>query len=176
VPAKNGWQHQETGLSLTSRLAGLQRTGLSDTTQSEHDVAAQFEAPDQSVITTVFLFKPASAAPIGFAAGGAPAASSLRQVYTKATGPYRSTALAVMPLGEWIIAVRMSAKRLSAQDLDAGLMQLISAIRWPQATGSAGTGASATPAAFPAAVPAPAAVPVTACARPLTFRKAARPQ
>lgn len=190
VPAKSGWQHRDTGLILMARLAGLQRTGLSDTTQSEHDVAAQFEAPDQSVIATVFLFKPAiadvalwfdrgsttlqardifrgvtpaSAAPIGFAAGGAPAASSLRQVYTKAGGgPYRSTALAVMPLGEWIVAVRMSAKSLSAPELDAGLMQLIGAIRWPSATSGSTAGAT----------PAPAAVPVTACAAPLTFRKA----
>lgn len=192
VPAKNGWQHRDTGLILMPRLAGLQRTGLSDTTQSEHDVAAQFEAPDQSVIATVFLFKPAiadaalwfdrgittlqardifrgvtpaRAAPIAFAAGGAPAASSLRQIYTKASGPYRSTALAVMPLGEWIIAIRMSAKSLSAQELDAGLMQLIGAIRWPRTTAVSGTGTGS-------AAPAPAAVPVTACAAPLTFRKA----
>ena len=189
VPARSGWQHRDTGLILMSRLAGLQRTGLSDTTQSEHDVAAQFTAPDESVIASVFLFKPAiadvalwfdrgattlqanevfrgaapvSAAPIGFAAGGAPVASSLRQVYTKATGPYRSTALAVMPLGEWIVAVRMSAKSLSADELDAGLMQLIGAIRWP-----AGTPAAAAPPA-----PALAAVPVMACAAPLSFRKA----
>lgn len=191
VPADKGWQHQETGLVLTSRLAGLQRTALSDTTQSEHDVAAQFTAPDESVIASVFLFKPAiddvalwfdrgattlqanevfrdaapvSAAPLGFAAGGAPVASSLRQVYTKATGPYRSTALAVMPLGEWIVAVRMSAKSLSAEALDAGLMQLIGAIRWP----------AEAPAAAAAAPPAPtmAAVPVMACAAPLSFRKA----
>ncbi|MFN3518295.1 MAG: hypothetical protein ACK4YT_02495 [Sphingomonas sp.] len=105
-----------------------------------------------------------SAAPIGFAVGGAPVASSLRQVFTKAEGPYRSTALAVMPLGEWIVAGRMSAKSLSADALDAGLMQLIGAIRWP----------ATAPAAADAAPPAPAltAVPVTACAAPLTFRKA----
>lgn len=190
VPVDKGWQHQDTGLILTARLAGLPRTGLSDTTQSEHDVMARFEAPDQSVVASVFLFKPAiadvalwfdrgattlqaneifrgaapaSAAPIGFAAGGAPVPSSLRQVYAGATGPYRSTALAVMPLGEWIVAVRMSAKSLSADELDAGLMQLIGAIRWP-------AGAPAAAAAAPPA-PALAAVPVTACAAPLTFRK-----
>jgi hypothetical protein len=105
-----------------------------------------------------------SGAPLGFAAGGAPVASSLRQVFIKATGPYRSTALAVMPLGEWIVAVRMSAKSLSADELDAGLMQLIGAIRWP-------AGAPAAAAAAPPA-PAMAAVPVMACAAPLSFRKA----
>lgn len=191
VPPDKGWQHQDTGLILTARLAGLPRTALSDTTQSEHDVMARFEAPDQSVAASVFLFRPAiadvalwfdrsatalqsnaifrgavpvNAAPVGFAAGGAPVASSLRQVFTKAEGPYRSTALAVMPLGEWIVAVRMSAKSLSADALDAGLMQLIGAIRWP----------ATAPAAADAAPPAPAlaAVPVTACAAPLTFRKA----
>ncbi len=196
VPADKGWQHQDTGLILTARLAGLPRTGLSDTTQSEHDVMARFEAPDQSVVASVFLFKPAiadvalwfdrgattlqanevfrgaapaSAAPIGFAPGGAPVASSLRQVYAGATGPYRSTALAVMPLGEWIVAVRMSAKSLSADELDAALMQLIGAIRWPATTG--GVAAGADTGAAPAVVPALAAVPVTACAAPLTFRK-----
>lgn len=206
VPADKGWQHAATGLILTARLHGMPRTALHDTTQSEHDVTAQFETPGQDVIATLYLFKPAiagtalwfdrartaleanrafgrvtpaTAAPIGFVAGGvaggavggavggAQVAASLRQIYAVTDSPFRSTALAVMPLGEWIVAVRMSARSLEADQLDTQLLQLIADIRWPTTrdTGTAANAGSGTAATT-------AVAPIAACARPLTFRKA----
>lgn len=193
VPADKGWQHAATGLILTARLNGMPRTALHDTTQSEHDVTAQFETPDQGIIATLYLFKPAiadtalwfdrarttleangafgrltpaSATPIGFAAGSAPVAASLRQTYAATDGPFRSTTLAVMPLGDWIVAVRMSAKSLDADQLDAQLLQLIAGIRWPKARHE-------TPETYPGGgTAAITAVPIAACTGPLTFRKA----
>lgn len=183
VPPGKSWQHAETGLILRSQLAGLPRGALTDATQSEHDVAAQFEAPDGSVSATVYLFHPAvpdvalwfdrsrtaiesrdlfrnaapaSADPIAFAAPGATAASSLRQVYANAGKGYRSTALAVVPVGEWIVSIRMSAKALTAEQLDAQLQQAIATIHWPRPAGPA----------------APAATPIRACATPLVFTHA----
>ncbi|QCB41000.1 hypothetical protein E5673_01135 [Sphingomonas sp. PAMC26645] len=183
VPTDKGWKHAETGLILMPQLAEMSRTALTDATQTEHDVAAQYETPDKNAFATIYLFhpaiadvsfwfdrsqtaleardlfknaSPATADPIAFAVGGARAASSLRQVYATPAGQYRSTALSVVPVGDWIVSVRMSAKTLTAEQLDARLQQVIAAIRWPQAVGAE----------------APAAAPLKGCATPLTFGKA----
>ena len=183
VPADKGWQHAPTGVILTRQLAGMPRTTLTDATETEHDVAAQFELPDKSVFATIYIFKspvadaalwfdrsrtaleardiyrhaaPATIDPVAFAAGAARSASALRQVYAVPDGPYRSTALAVVPVGAWVVAIRMSATTLTADRLDARLTDVIGAIRWPAESGD----------------PIPIAVPVKTCAVPLTFSKA----
>ncbi|WP_235512826.1 hypothetical protein [Sphingomonas sp. Leaf17] len=183
VPADKGWKHAPTGLILTRDIAGMPRTTLTDATETEHDVAAQFELPDKSVFVTIYIFRspvadpslwfdrsrtalegrdiyrhaaPATIEPVAFAAGTARSASSLRQVYAVPDGPYRSTALAVVPVGGWIVAIRMSATTLKAAQLDARLTDVIAAIRWPTTGGD----------------PAPAAVPIKACPAPLAFVKA----
>ncbi len=112
----------------------------------------------RTAIETRDLFRdaaPASADPVAFAPPGSATASALRQVYASAGGAYRNTALAVIPVGGWIVAIRMSGRTLIAGQLDERLQQAIAAIRWPAA-----------------AAPAPAAVPVKACATPLAFGKA----
>ncbi len=183
VPTDKGWKHAETGLILLPQLAGMSRTALTDATQTEHDVAAQYDTPDKSTFATIYLFhpaiadvsmwfdrsqtaletrdlfknaSPATADPITFAVGGAKTASSMRQVYATPAEQYRSTALLVVPVGEWIVSVRMSAKALTAVQLDARLQQVIAAIRWPTAVGTE----------------APAAAPVKVCTTLLTFGKA----
>lgn len=183
VPADKGWKHAATGVILMPQLAGMSRTALTDATQSEHDVTVQLDTPDKSVFATIYIFHPAiadvgmwfdrsrttlesrdtfrsaaptTANPVSFAAPGAGPASSLRQLYSIAGGPYRSTALAVVPAGEWIVTIRMSAATLTADQLDARLQQVIGAIRWPVATGPA----------------APVATPIAACAQSLAFTKA----
>lgn len=183
VPADKGWQHAATGVALTARLGGMRRTALTDATNSESDVTAQFETDDGSMFATIYIFRPALADvgvwfdrsrtaleagdrfrdaapgtvdPLTFAAGGAPAESSLRQVYAIAGGPYRSTGLAVMPVGDWIVTLRMSAKALTADQLDAQMLRTIAAIRWPEPTEMA-------------LVPA---APMQTCAKPLIFGKA----
>ena len=183
VPADKGWKHAETGLILMPQLAGLARTALTDATETEHDVTAQYDAADESVSATIYLFHPAisdvalwfdrsqtaletrdifrhaapaSADPIAFAAANSGTATSLRQVYATPGGAYRSTALAVVPVGEWIVSIRMSAKTLTADQLDARLQQVIKAVRWPPST----------------TIATIAAAPVTTCATPLTFTKA----
>lgn len=183
VPMDKGWKHAETGLILMPQLAGMSRTALTDATQTEHDVAAQYDTPDKSAFATIYLFhpaiadvslwfdrsqtalekrdlfknaSPATADPVAFAVGGASATSSLRQVYATPAGQYRSTALMVAPVGDWIVSIRMSAKALTAEQLDARLEQVMAAIRWPKVVGTQ----------------APAAVPLKVCATALTFGKA----
>ncbi|WP_028965747.1 hypothetical protein [Sphingomonas phyllosphaerae] len=183
VPADKGWKHAETGIILSPQLAGLPRTDLTDATQSEHDVTAQFAAADGSVSATIYIFHPAipdagiwfdraratlesrdmfrsaapaTADPVSFTAYGNGAANALRQDYAIAGGPFRSTALVVVPVGEWIATIRMTARALTSQQLDTQLLDMVKAIRWPIPTGTA----------------AASIAPVKPCTAPLTFKKA----
>jgi hypothetical protein len=180
VAPDESWKHAETGMVLLPQLAGLPRTTLTDATRTERDVTARFQAPDESLSATIYVFHPvladvgvwfdsaqagleASAAfrnatrtavdPVRFTAGTDRADSSLRQVYTTSAGTYRSTALAVVPVGEWIVSFQLSTKVLTASQLEARLREVIGAVRWPAPKGLATWLASA----------------VTACRRPLEF-------
>ncbi|MBB3692149.1 hypothetical protein [Sphingomonas sp. BK580] len=179
VPADKGWMHAQTRVVLRPQVAGLTRRSLSDSTETEHDVTAQFESADHATFATLYLFHsalpevpvwfdraraaletrdlfrhaaPASEAPIAFVASGTiPAA--LRQTYAIVDGPNRSTALAVMPLGEWLMVLRMTGRGNSAT-LDRQLTDFVTALRLPQDA-----------AAHPAA-------PIVACPSALAYGKA----
>ena len=182
VPLGKGWQHADSEVILTATLAGMPRTTLTDYGNAERDIAAEFAAPDRTTIATVYIFRPAlmsvpiwfdraqtaitlrdlygGATPVAplptpFARGGGVAAG-LRQVYVPAHGPYKSTALAVIPVGTWLVAIRLSSTMLDPAEADTRLSALIAAVRWPVATGNA-----------------PAAIPVNQCGDALTFRRAA---
>lgn len=164
VPADKGWQHAQTGLIVMPQIAGFRRTALTDNTATEHDVAAQFGEDAEGTFTTLYLFRPAIADaalwfdraqaaldagktgrgaapatidPTLFAPPGASVASGIRQVYSSAGGPFRSTAVAVVPLGDWLVKVRMTSATLTADKLDARLMAFIAGLRWPAATNAA---------------------------------------
>jgi hypothetical protein len=183
VPADKGWQHARTGLILRSKLAGMDRTKLLDSGTAELDISAEFQSSDNSGWATIFLFRPAlQSVPIwfdrsesqiqlgtmfapvlpvadtlAFARPGAVVASGLRRVYRPSAGGFRSTALAIVPLGEWLVAVRISSKTLEPVQMDARLSAVIAAIGWPKDVAES-----------------PAAVPVATCAKPLAYAKRAR--
>jgi hypothetical protein len=181
VPAKNVWQHADTGLQLQPRLAGLQRIQIQDTSKSELDIMAQYGSADD-VLLTVFLFRPAldsvpvwfdraevqvmhrgifgkampEGAPLAFAPPSSTTASGLRRMY-RPEKAFMSTGLAVMPLGEWLVAVRLSARKLDFPALDARLTDVIAGLGWPAGV-----------------VERPAAVPVAPCPTSLTYAKSAK--
>ncbi|WP_294238049.1 hypothetical protein [uncultured Sphingomonas sp.] len=176
VPANKGWMHAQTRLVVHSSVAGLSRIAITDATTSEHDIAVTLENPDKSVFATLFLFHPsvpsvplwfdrsrtaieerrifekgapASADPIAFAPLDAGPAGALRQSYSLLSSPYRSTSLAVIPMGEWMLVVRLTAKTLTADALDGKMNEVIAALKPIVAT--------------TAAYPGPA-VPIRPCA------------
>jgi len=177
VPADKAWMHAETRLILHSTMAGLSRTALVDNSPDEHDVIAQFGAPDGAVVATLYLFHPAvpsvplwfdrarfeveardltrrgapaSADPIAFPPSGSGPPAALRQAYGLVAGPLRSTEVAALPLGDWLVVLRLSAPRLTAAALDAKTMEMVADLHLPAGS-------------------APAAVPVTSCAAPLAY-------
>ncbi|MDY0958473.1 hypothetical protein SOM26_07225 [Sphingomonas sp. CFBP8993] len=181
VPANKGWMHAETKLIVRPSVAGLTRTAITDATTNEHDVAIKLESADKSVFATLFLFHPsvpsvplwfdrsrtaieerknfdkgapASADPIAFAPLGTGPTVGLRQSWSLLSSPYRSTSLAVMPMGDWMLVVRLTAEKLTAAMLDGKMDEIIATLKPGIAT--------------TAAYPGPA-VPIQPCATQTDF-------
>lgn len=185
VPANVGWQHAETGLVLRARLAGYQRTSIEDNGVAELDVFAKYETPDRATFVTIYVFRPAlmnvpvwfdrseaqillrsdyrGAQPAGEARAFAPPrsgiASGLRNSYVTGLDAHRTTAVAVMPMGEWLVKVRISSSNTDPAAIESGLDAVIAAIGWPDDV------RDAVPASL-----------VASCARPLSFARRARLQ
>lgn len=187
VPATKKWQHADTGLILPPVLGGLPRTEITTQGKGELDVAVQLGDVDKTQ-ATLYLFRPAlmsvpvwfdrvetqilqrdaygaavpTDSPSGFAVPHGTATSALRRIYKPSKPPYNATGVAVLPLGEWLIVVRISSVEQAPAQLDATLSALIADLGWPPAAGN---------------VPeAPAAVPVQPCAAPLAYDAKAKMQ
>ena len=183
VPADKGWKHAETGIVVTATMLGLARAAISDSTENERDVSLQFEDADRATSLTYYIFHPAEMSvpmwfdraqtailqrdiyggatpatvePVAFAPPNTSVPAALRQVYTPGKGPYRATGLAVLPVDEWLVAIRLSSALLDPAALDARLGEAIAALRWPATV----------------AAPAIAATPISACADTQTYKKA----
>jgi hypothetical protein len=183
VPAGKGWKHAETGIVAKGAMLGLPRTSISDSTQNERDVVLQFEDADRATSLTYYIFRPAvmsvpmwfdrartqieqrdtfggvtpaTAEPIAFAPPQTSTSAALRQVYAAAKGPVSATGLAVLPIGEWLVVVRLSSVTLDPAALDTKLGEAIAALGWP---------ANAT-------APDIVAVPIRPCSDTLGFKKA----
>jgi hypothetical protein len=163
VPAAQGWRHKATGIQLPPTILDLPRTALDDGTASELDVRAQFNLPDMASSLTLYIFRPATTdvalwfdrsetaleasasfggvipfmdSPTAFSRPGSTTRDGLRRVYRPKIGGYHGTALAIMPLGEWLVAIRLSSKTLEPAALDAQLSAAIDAIRFPAGAAS----------------------------------------
>lgn len=182
APADASWKHAQTGITLPSSVLGIARDSIGDNSSSEIDVFASY-GERQATIVTLYVFRPALASvpmwfdrsetqilmrdvygnatpatpTAAFAPPGSKATSALRRIYLPGKGEYKSTGLAIMPVGEWLVAVRISSQEFDATTLDAKLDELIRTLGWPSGVTDAG-----------------AAVPIAACATPLTYPKRAK--
>lgn len=182
APANAPWKHAQTGITLPSSLLGIARDSIGDNSSSEIDVFASY-GERKATIITLYVFRPALASvpmwfdrsetqilmrdvygnatpatpAAAFAPPGSKAASALRRIYLPGKGDYKSTGLAIMPMGEWLVAVRISSQEFDATTLDAKLDELIRTLGWPGGV-----------------TDADAAVPIAACAAPLTYAKRAK--
>lgn len=158
VPATAGWQHGDTGLILRARIAGMTRGEIKDNSAAELDVTIQYASADGQTQATLYIFRPALdsvpvwfdrsetqilvrdtfgkatplADPLAFAPPRATTASALRRVYVPSKGPYKSTGLVMMPLGKWLVAVRVSSTSIEPAALDAAMAGIVAGIGWPQ--------------------------------------------
>lgn len=182
APANASWKHTRTGIVLPAAIAGTARDALIDNSATEIDVIAEYGSNSDTTVT-YYLFRPglmsvpvwfdrsetqimvrdiyanptAQGAPTAFAPPRGTTASALRRVYVPGGGKYKSTALATMPLGDWLVVVRISSQQLDAAGLDARLSDAIAALGWPDS-----------------APDAPAAAIVAPCSTPLAYAKNAK--
>lgn len=187
VPAHVSWMHDGTGLILRSKLAGLPRGTISDSTKGGFDIMVQY-AEGEATAVTLYIYRPAlmsvpmwfdrsetqillrqdvfgTSTPTGparaFAGPRAAAPTALRRSYVPGKGPNKSTGLAILPLGEWLVAVRASSQTLDPAALDAKIDEVIAGIGWPEK--------------IPEGPVAPAAVAITPCTGALAYDRKAKP-
>lgn len=181
VPADKTWMHAATGLMLRPVIADLQRTQIIDLEGAENDISAQFQAADGSTFLNVYIFhSPLPSAAVWFDRASlaiekrevygaaqpvelpaavtrphATAASGLKRQYVPGKGPLRSTGLAMFPLNDWLVAVRLSSEALDSAELSARLEKVIAQVGWPDKVDQT-----------------PTAKPIVACATPLKVSRA----
>lgn len=175
VPATSGWQHAATGLVLRAKLAGLERRSLEDNGTAELDVAADFSTPDRSTVVTLYIFRPTlMSVPVwfdrsetqillreeyrnphpvtdarAFAPPSSNVASALRRTYATSSPAYPATGLAIVPIGEWLVAIRISSHDPDPAAIEIKLDEVIAAIGWPEGV------EDGAPAALVASCPTP---------------------
>lgn len=183
LPANKGWQHAGSGIILTKKLSDLSRESLQDYGKEELDIAAQFYSEDHATNATLYIFRPAvnraqiwfeqsrgqieltdkyglngqkiDANPETFAIGTNANPVGLKIIYPTNSNGYISTSLAIVPVGEWLFALRLSSKKLNAAAMHDEMDSVIKAVR------------------FPSNLPdAPTAKPIEMCATPLKFEDA----
>lgn len=158
VPNEARWQHARSGVILPISLGNIPRTSITDYSQSELNVAAHYRSDTAEV--TIYIYRPfwphvgawfersermlfaekSAALPIAgasppraFARPGKQIASGLRRLYTLSQGASKTTALAIIPYGGWLLKVRYTSGEPELVKADALLDGVLKAIRIPDA-------------------------------------------
>lgn len=179
APAQAGnWKHQHSKLEVPDQLAGLALLDVRDSENNGLDVSLNFWDSERGENITLYVFRNVSgdvpvwydrasailalqpkfanavavAPPASFVPPGQGSASGLKQIFAESGGDWKSTALALMPMGEWYVKFRLSSKTRTVDELAARLEQSLAAIKWPTKLAAQ-----------------PVAVPVAACSAPLTY-------
>lgn len=159
--AKAEWRHAQTGIVLPPSADGLPRRHVLDSGKDELDVSAAYQA-DDTIFATVYIYRPQiSDAGMWFdrarsiirtmpqyraeASGQEvigrlrPTVSApevgLRMVRAVNFDGNKSTGLATVPVGDWIVKIRMTGK-ISMDELDRRLTAFVQTIGWPEMVAS----------------------------------------
>lgn len=174
------WTHAHSGITVPATLGGNALTKAKAYAQDELDVGLSFEPEGAEDFISFYIFRNTNgAAPVWFAqaqsaielrdAFGAPmlvepphaialpgqtVTSGLRAIYAPQAGaPFTSTGVVLVPVGDWYAKFRVTSRRRTPAELGALIDKMVAQIQWP---------VQAAPVA---------ALPVVACAAPLTFAK-----
>lgn len=159
MPAGRDFRHAHSDVRLPAELAGMTRGQASENGTDQLDVIVQYALPDRSEFATVYLTRvqigsmplwfdravssiaiayprdtPLMAgSPEAFALPGQSVASAMAASFTfGGTGEYRTTALMLAPVGEWMVKIRLTSKRTDAAATLARVRELAGALRWPR--------------------------------------------
>ena len=179
VSAGKPYKHKLSGLRLPATLAGAPRITARSIGADLLDVSASYESADGAEFLSLFVYRHVTGAvPVWFdrarwaienrpdvygnpvAAVGAPSfvppgqqtASGLIATYASNKPPFRSTGVAILPFGDWLVKLRYSSKTLESASLATAMREALAELEWPREI-----------------APAPAASPIADCATPLTL-------
>lgn len=155
----NGWTHEQSGLHFPKEIGALPFLSATQFANGGWDLSLQYSPADQADAVSIYVYQAAvqdvgllfaesrtslearkqvysSVSPFApvaaFTPPGQSGASGLRIAYNT-EGAYKSTALAIAPLGrDWVVKFRVSSTTLSASDLDARLTDAIRVLDWPE--------------------------------------------
>jgi hypothetical protein len=174
--AGSPWTHRLTKMVLPATVAGLTRGEIEDATAAELDVTAQYHDQTRDLLVLVYIYKPGISdvaiwfdraalamrtspghglegvtlpAPVPFARPGAPTAAGLRLVMDVPGPGFKSTALAIAPVGEWLVKVHMGSRSLDRAALEAKLDAIMAALGWPAEAGAPRAAAAILPCPTP---------------------------
>ncbi|WP_294322552.1 hypothetical protein [uncultured Sphingomonas sp.] len=176
------YRFKHSGITVPAELDGMRRVDVRQLGNDELDVFAVYQNGPDAI--TVYVYRAlagsvpvwfdrarasveqrremfgsvAPAVPAAFTPPGQSSASGLMAGWTLKKAPYRGTALAILPVGDWLVKVRYSSSKLDGAAVAARVPAVLGALEWPKAIPSAA-----------------AAAPVTDCAAPLAFSPAAAP-
>ncbi len=157
VPADARWQHARSKIILPDRMGDLPRVSIDDYSESELNLAAQYRS--DSAELTVYIYRPywanvgvwferseasifsdkAGAKPqalgqaaLAFARPGGNVTSGLRRAYSYGEARYRSSILAILPYGGWLMKIRYSAVESDIAVSNAVVDAALAAIKFPK--------------------------------------------
>lgn len=158
LEAGAAYRHEPTGLTVPPTLAELPRLRAMRYVH-QLDEAVEFADEGQHEDITVFVFRHVTGSiplwfdraaqqiiirpvygaptplspPTAFAPPGQATASALLQVFQTGKPPYRSTGLALLPLGDdWFVKLRYSSASIAPEALGAKMQSVLAALDWPK--------------------------------------------
>lgn len=176
--ARKSWTHKPTKIGLPPTIGTFARGDVMDLSGGPLlDVSVAYVDPVSRTHVNVYLYHaavPSTALwfdvaatmiatnskfgepqhqgdPIVFTLPGSPIASGLRQSFT-ITKIGRSSGVALVAIGEWVVKLRMTSPNLDPAQLDAAITQFMDSLGWPKRLPSLGT-----------------VTPLKRCSQPLAF-------
>lgn len=175
LEAGKPWVHDHSGIAVPAAIDGIQRLRGVRFADDDLDVAISFVADSPKEIATVYVFRNTNGAapvwlaqaqwslengksfgapslalkPVAFTPAGQASATGLLTVYGLTGSDYRSTGIAIFPVGEWYVKIRTTSALRSPEENAAWMERIIASLRLPAVSASA------------------AAAPVVPCTTPL---------
>lgn len=181
LSATDSFTHQHSKIRLPPVLTGLPRTEASENEPDQLHTSFHYASPDRAEQYILIIYRDVGGGlPVwfdrarkrvergeigaatphwagGFVPPGRTNASGLLATYALTGGPYLSSGVAVVPVGEWLVTLWAASRTRSPAELDSRIPAALAEIVWPKMD------------------PAPAAVPVAACTSPLALSGDAKP-
>lgn len=156
------YEHEASAVTFKSQVANLSRTTVR-IFKSENDISAMYQGDGGETFATIYVtrvgtpdpylwfhrvsglvaqregFEPMMAAgiqPEFFTAPGFDRPSGVRASYTIRNSALRSTGIALMAYGHWLVKIRVTSGALDRNDLDGLMDRFVSGFSLPSATGN----------------------------------------